>query len=94
MSDYIVTFDLHVNNDEINEYYSKIEDYLKSLTKYVKPTNNVYIVSSDTISSVDIRDTIKKICDNKGYVLVLGLNRTYASYNLEEINEQLIMFFK
>ena len=94
MNYYLVTFDLHLNNEQLNECYLKIEDYLKTFTKYVKPTNNVYLVCSDTVSSVEIRDTIKRISENNGYYLVLGLNGAYASYNLDDVNEQLVEFFK
>ena len=94
MNDYLVTFDLHFSKEELNEYYSKIEEYLKTLSKYVKPTNNVYLVSSDSVSFVEIKENIKKICNNNVYVLVMGLNGAYSSFNLVDINEQLVDFFK
>ena len=93
MNYYIITFDLHLNIDEINECYSKIEEYLKTFDKYVKPTNNVYLVASNTIQNTEIRRNIKELCSNNGFILVMDVNGSYASYNLDDINQQLADFF-
>lgn len=89
---YVVTFDL--NCEDKDDFYNKVEEYLRTFPLFAKPTKNVYLVGGADCQSFKIKEDLKKIFKEQCIVLVAELKGDYSSYNYTQINEELRNFFK
>ena len=94
MSIFIVTFDLS-NSAERGQDYEKIEFFLKKLSDFVvKPLSNTYLISSNNLTCIIIRDRIMSILEESDCVFVASLSGHYASWNYLETNQLIKNLFE
>jgi hypothetical protein len=80
MAVYAITYDLHAPG----QHYEKVADKIKSLGAWMKHFDSFWIVSTDSYSCSDIRDSLKSIVDSNDKILVAKLSGNWSTYNVSQ----------
>lgn len=81
MKTYLISYDL-VIPERLSDYI-RLFDTIKTANFWAKPLESVWLVKT-TLSSVQVRDELRKVIDSNDKILVIEVTNDWASYNLSQ----------